>query len=157
MDENTKIVRRDGIKRRLKIPDTLENGGLLDLRDSWCNPSDPEAIFNSSAFRSVVLRSRNLPQASSVPQIKARISALSVDIRSVPLRLTALRWRLEKGHSVVATGPSPVFGGGSLSHAPRLMTSNVAENEHSVELLLPTDEFPFKYRYKVDKRISKLY
>lgn len=144
-DEKNTLRWEMGNKRKLVLPDTVQDGEEVELYDLWQTGSD--ALPFRSAFKDVIFRnSSSLMVERPLGMLQHK---LSID-DSVLLHFKICCPNLEKGTSVYVIGSPQKLGQWKVDGALKL--SYAGDSIWQADCVMEKNDFPIKYRYgKYDK------
>ncbi|GJN05701.1 hypothetical protein PR202_ga23354 [Eleusine coracana subsp. coracana] len=105
VDDNKDVLRWEpGEKRKLVLPEGIQDGDLVEIRDWWQDAS--EALFLRSAFKNVIFNAtasdKKEPQSVSINR--------SLDPEDIVVQFVISCPRLGPGSTVVVAGSNPQLG-----------------------------------------------
>ncbi|KAJ4977566.1 hypothetical protein NE237_008346 [Protea cynaroides] len=141
VDDNRNVLRWEtGKKRRLQLPEGIEGGEVVELRDLWKDAS--ENLFFVSAFKNVIFKD-SWDLDSVTPLVPFQKNLVPEDSVLVHFKISCPK--IEKGTSVYVVGSSPRLGQWKVQDGLKL--SYAGELFWQADCVMRKDEFPIKYRY----------
>ncbi|XP_042517654.1 4-alpha-glucanotransferase DPE2-like [Macadamia integrifolia] len=141
VDDDRNVLRWEaGKKRQLQLPEGIEDGEVVELRDLWQGAS--ETLFFRNAFKNVIFQdSWNLDSETLLVPFQKNLELED----SVLVHFKISCPKIGKGTSVYVIGSSPQLGKWKLQDGLRL--SYAGESFWQADCVIREDEFPIKYRY----------
>ncbi|XP_043723914.1 4-alpha-glucanotransferase DPE2 [Telopea speciosissima] len=141
VDDNRNVLRcEDGKKRPLKLPEGIDGGEVVELRDLWQPAS--ETLFFRSAFKNVIFQdSWDLDSETLLLPFQKNLEPGD----SVLVHFKISCPKIEKGTSVYVIGSSPRLGQWKIKDGLKLCYAG--ESFWQADCEIQKDEFPIKYRY----------
>lgn len=141
VDDKKNVLRWEaGKKRKLSLPNSAQNGQLVELHDLWQTGSDDLPL--RSAFKNVIFRrsatlkvERPLESVQNVPD----------NDDSVVVQFRIRSPNIEEDTSIYVIGSPSKLGQWKTEGALKL--SYAGDSVWAAESVLKKDEFPIKYRY----------
>ncbi|KAJ8444385.1 hypothetical protein Cgig2_026589 [Carnegiea gigantea] len=144
-DEKNTLRWEMGNKRKLMLPDTVQDGEEVELHDLWQTGSD--ALPFRSAFKDVIFRnSSSLRLERPLGELQHK---LGVD-DSVLLHFKICCPNLEKGASVYVIGSPQKLGQWKVDGALKL--SYAGDSIWQADCVMEKNDFPIKYPFEVFRR-----
>ncbi|OEL17021.1 4-alpha-glucanotransferase DPE2 [Dichanthelium oligosanthes] len=135
VDDNKNVLRWEaGEKRKLVLPEGVQEGDVIEIRDWWQDAS--EALFLRSAFKNVVF--------NDTEGVKKELQSVSLnkslDPEDIVVQFVISCPRLVSGSTVVITGSNPQLGRWRAQDGLKL--SYVGDSLWKANCVLRKSEFP---------------
>ncbi|GFP83796.1 4-alpha-glucanotransferase dpe2 [Phtheirospermum japonicum] len=146
VDDEKNVLRWEaGKKRKLLLPNGVQNGQLVELRDLWQTGSDDLPL--KSAFKNVIFRKNWKPE---VERPLESVQNLIDHEGSVVVQFRICCPNVEKDTSIYAIGSPLKLGNWKIEDGLKL--TYAGDSVWLAEAVIEKDDFPIKYRYcKYDK------
>ncbi|KAL7588975.1 hypothetical protein Lser_V15G38764 [Lactuca serriola] len=141
VDDERNVLRWEaGNKRKLLLPDGVENGKAVELHDLWQNGSD--SLPSKSAFKNVIFRtSSKLAIEKPLGTIKNKLD--QEDLVIVQFKICCPN--IAEGTSVYVIGSFVELGKWKVNDGLKL--NYVGESIWEGDCVIPKGAFPLKYKY----------
>lgn len=141
VDDERNVLRWEaGKKRKLLLPNGIQNGELVELHDLWQAGSDDLPL--KSAFKDVIFRRSWNPE---VERPHGEIENLSTREDMVIVQFRICCPKIEKYTEIYAIGSSLKLGKWKIHDGLKL--NYAGESVWQAESLMHKDDFPVQYRY----------
>ncbi|XP_052172556.1 4-alpha-glucanotransferase DPE2 isoform X8 [Diospyros lotus] len=138
VDDDRNVLRWEiGKKRKVVLPDALQNGELVELHDLWQTGSD-DLPFRS-AFKSVIFHK------TWTLDIERPLGVFQNNSDSVIVHFKICCPSIEEGSSIYVIGSSVKLGHWKVQEALKLHFAG--ESIWQADCVMQKDDFPIKYRY----------
>ncbi|XP_006658074.1 4-alpha-glucanotransferase DPE2 [Oryza brachyantha] len=140
VDDNKNVLRSEsGEKRKLVLPEGIQDGDVVEIRDWWQDAS--EALFLRSAFKNVIFSGTE----NAKRELQSTSLNKSLDSEDIVVQFIISCPRLGAGSTVVVTGSNPQLGNWRTQDGLKL--KYVGDSIWKANCLLRKSEFPVKYKY----------
>jgi 4-alpha-glucanotransferase len=138
VDDNKNVLRSEsGEKRKLVLPEGVQDGDVVEIRDWWQDAS--EALFLRSAFKNVIFNGSE----NAKRELKTTSLNKSLEPEDIVVQFIVSCPRLGAGSTVVVTGSNPQLGRWQTQDGLKL--NYVGDSIWKANCLLRKSEFPIKY------------
>ena len=146
VDDAMSIVKWGKNTFTLVLPQSLEDGSIVDICDEWMDSSHAAGLLSTCAFTKVILPDR--PRVS--PQ---QILHLQPALNEAIIRFQVWDWEMQGGQEMCVTGGAPQLGNWQMQQVLQMTQTSPACWE--AEVSVPLNAFPVTYKYAVGDRTGE--
>jgi 4-alpha-glucanotransferase len=146
VDDSMSVITSASNTHTLLLPQSLEDGSIIDIYDEWMDRSHPGYLLSTCAFTKVILPDR--PRLTNQTLLH-----LQPTLNEAIIRFQVWDWEVQGGQEMCVSGGAPQLGNWQTQQV--LQMTQVAEACWEAEVSVPLNAFPVTYKYAVGDKTGE--